>query len=101
MEPTLQTPARPADAARARRTGTVRKVSGINTISVDVLYYYAHPKYGKRLQRTTRLAVHCEDATVKAGDVVRIVSCRPISKTKRWRLDEVITRTSGGPMATS
>ena len=48
-----------------------------------------HPKYGKFVKRSTKLHVHDENNTCRAGDVVMIKECRPISKTKSWVLVEV------------
>ena len=48
-----------------------------------------HPKYGKFVKRSTKLHVHDENDTCRAGDVVMIKECRPISKTKSWVLVEV------------
>src|SRR5262249_23183140 len=51
-----------------------------------------HPKYGKYIKRRGYLHVHDEKNEAKAGDVVEIMECRPISKTKSWRLVSVIKR---------
>ncbi|OGT41924.1 MAG: 30S ribosomal protein S17 [Gammaproteobacteria bacterium RIFCSPHIGHO2_12_FULL_40_19] len=48
-----------------------------------------HPKYGKFVKRSTKLHIHDENNTCRAGDVVMIQECRPISKTKSWVLVEV------------
>ena len=49
-----------------------------------------HPLYGKSIRRSTKLHAHDENNTAKAGDVVTIKECRPMSKTKSWTLVEVI-----------
>ena len=51
-----------------------------------------HPQYGKYVRRRTNLAVHCPGNDVQPGDVVEIVPCRRLSKTKSWRLTRVVRR---------
>ena len=51
-----------------------------------------HPMYGKFITRSTKYHFHDDANKTKIGDTVRIKSCRPISKTKSWTLDEVITK---------
>ncbi len=51
-----------------------------------------HPLYGKYIRRSTRLHIHDEDNKCQTGDTVSIRECRPISKTKSWRLIEVLDR---------
>ena len=58
------------------------------TVAVD--YQQRHPKYGKYLHRSTKFHVHDEGNQSKAGDRVEIAQCRPISKTKSWRLVRVV-----------
>ena len=53
-----------------------------------------HPVYGKFVRRTSKYVAHDEDNTCKAGDVVAIVECRPISKTKAWRVVEIVSEGS-------
>jgi small subunit ribosomal protein S17 len=60
------------------------------TIVVTVETYKKHPLYAKRIKYTKKFKAHDENNTAKAGDVVRIMETRPISKDKRWRLVEVI-----------
>jgi small subunit ribosomal protein S17 len=59
------------------------------TISVERLI--KHPVYGKYIRRTTKYVAHDEANSCKAGDVVAIVECRPISKTKAWRVVEIVS----------
>ncbi|MEX0887124.1 MAG: 30S ribosomal protein S17 [Phycisphaeraceae bacterium] len=58
------------------------------TVAVD--YSFRHPKYGKYVKRQARYHVHDEKNESKTGDRVRIAPCRPLSKTKAWRLLEVV-----------
>ncbi len=69
-----------------------RVVSDTNnkTITVLVETYKKHPKYGKRVKYSKKYAVHDETNKAKMGDVVRIVETKPLSKTKRFYLAEVV-----------
>ena len=60
------------------------------TITVLVETYKKHPLYGKRVRYSKKYAVHDESNKAKVGDIVRIVETRPISKTKRFYLAEVV-----------
>jgi small subunit ribosomal protein S17 len=60
------------------------------TIVVRVDTLKVHPKYKKVIRRSSKLHAHDEQNEAKAGDVVRIVESRPLSKTKRWRLAEIL-----------
>jgi small subunit ribosomal protein S17 len=62
------------------------------TITVAVERREKHPFYGKVLKRYTVCKVHDENNDAHEGDRVEIMSCRPISKTKRWRLVKVVER---------
>ena len=68
-------------------------VSDVNnkTITVLVETYKNHPKYGKRVKYSKKYSAHDETNKAKVGDVVRIVETRPLSKTKRFYLAEVVT----------
>jgi small subunit ribosomal protein S17 len=59
---------------------------------VQVVEHYKHPLYGKFLKRTEKFHVHDEADDSKAGDKVLIIETRPLSKTKRWRLMQVLER---------
>ena len=60
------------------------------TIVVEVSLIKQHPKYRKRIKRSTRLTAHDENNIAKDGDTVEIMETRPLSKTKRFRLVEVV-----------
>jgi small subunit ribosomal protein S17 len=62
------------------------------TVVVRVSRKVSHPLYGKVVQRSTKFAAHDETNDAHVGDTVRIVETRPISKTKRWRVAEVVVR---------
>ncbi len=73
-------------------TGVVTSTGGDKTIRVNVNALVKHVRYGKYVRRRTRLAVHDPNNEAALGDQVEIVSCRPISKTKSWRLVRVVRR---------
>jgi small subunit ribosomal protein S17 len=62
------------------------------TITVLVERQVKHALYGKYIRRSSKLHAHDEDNACNEGDVVRVTECRPLSKTKNWRVVEVITR---------
>ena len=72
------------------RQGTVVSDAMEKTIVVRVDVVKAHPKYKKVVRRSVKFHAHDETSQAKVGDVVRIVETRPLSKTKRWRLAEVV-----------
>ncbi|MBH0057709.1 30S ribosomal protein S17 [Pseudoalteromonas sp. SWXJZ94C] len=61
------------------------------SFTIGIERYVKHPIYGKFIRRTTKLHVHDENNTAKAGDVVTIRECAPISKNKSWTLVDVIS----------
>ncbi|MCM8824441.1 MAG: 30S ribosomal protein S17 [Candidatus Omnitrophica bacterium] len=77
---------------RKERVGIVSSTKMQKTIIVSVRRRVKHPIYGKFLVRSTRFAVHDERNEAQVGDIVRIMETRPLSKTKRWRLVEIIER---------
>ena len=74
--------------------GNVVSASGDKTISVIVESYKKHRLYGKRVKQSKKFAAHDELNTAQVGDVVRIVETRPLSKTKRFRLLEIVEKKS-------
>ena len=77
---------------RKTRTGTVVSTKMNKTIVVDVERRKAHPLYGKIIKRSKKYYVHDEREEAQPGDFVRIQETRPISKTKSWRLVEVVRK---------
>lgn len=71
--------------------GVVSRKSGDKTIRVELNYLTKHKKYGKIMKRRTVAHVHDEANLAKEGDRVVICKCRPFSKTKNWRLMQVLT----------
>ena len=77
---------------RKTRVGLVVSDKMQKTVVVAIERRVPHPVYGKMVTRTTRLKAHDEENTAKAGDTVRIMETRPLSKDKRWRVVEIVER---------
>ena len=77
---------------RKTRVGRVVSDRMSKTVVVAVELRVAHPLYGKRVVHTTKYYAHDEDGQAHTGDTVRIMETRPLSKTKRWRLVEIIEK---------
>ena len=88
-----------AGAARPRRsiTGSVVSSSRDKTIAVLVERRVKHPLYGKVARRSRKIHAHDQDNQCAVGDWVKIEQSRPISKTKSWRLVEVLEKAAGTP----
>jgi small subunit ribosomal protein S17 len=80
-------------------TGRAVRASLSNSVVVEFSRQVRHPKYHKYIRRRTRIMAHDESGTVKAGDLVRIRECRPLSKRKSWSIEAVIGHegTAGSP----
>lgn len=78
--------------ARKERVGVVVSDKMDKTISVEVRRQTRHPMYGKYIERSSKHMAHDENNDAGAGDTVRIMETRPISKNKRWRLVEILER---------
>ena len=74
------------------RRGVVVTKSGDKSVKVQINYTVKHPVYGKYIKRRTKLGVHDESNLAGVGDVVDIIECRPISKSKSWRLVKVVEK---------
>jgi small subunit ribosomal protein S17 len=77
---------------RKERVGVVVGDKMDKTITVSEVTKIMHPIYGKFMKQTKKYKAHDEKNDAKAGDTVRIMETRPLSKTKRWRLVEVVER---------
>ncbi len=77
---------------RKEKVGVVVSDKMQKSIVVAVKRKLKHPMYGKFLNRTSKFHAHDEENTCNIGDTVRIMETRPLSKTKRWRLVEIIER---------
>jgi small subunit ribosomal protein S17 len=82
------------ETPKTERTVEGRVVSNKMQKTVTVLLerQVQHPLYGKIIRRSTKVHAHDEAGECKEGDVVRIAECRPLSKTKNWRVVKVVTR---------
>ena len=84
---------------RKERTGVVVSDAMNKTVVVQAERRIQHPVYGKFLRRSKKYYAHDEQNEAKKGDQVRIAETRPLSKTKRWRLVEIVARASGSEVA--
>jgi len=78
--------------ARKERTGVVVSDKMDKTITVAVERRTQHPEYKRVIKKTKKYKAHDEDNLCSEGDKVRIMETRPLSKTKRWRLVEIIEK---------
>jgi small subunit ribosomal protein S17 len=86
-----------ANTSRGNKTELVGKVTSAKmekTIVVEVQRLMQHPKYRRVIRISKKFYAHDEKREAKQGDTVRIVSSRPFSRLKRWRLKEVLTQTA-------
>ena len=81
-----------AKARRKVRTGSVVRVKQDKTAVVEMVWKQRHPIYHKQVRRVARFYVHDPQNQCRIGDLVRIEETRPISKTKHWRLLEILER---------
>jgi small subunit ribosomal protein S17 len=77
---------------RKERVGVVVSEKMDKTVIVSVVIREKHPIYGKFMKKTKKFYAHDESNNGHEGDTVRIMETRPLSKTKRWRLVEIIER---------
>lgn len=77
---------------RKERSGVVTSNQMDKSIVVKVERKVKHPKYGKFIKKTTKFVAHDEKNDCNIGDTVRIMETRPLSKTKNWRLVEIVER---------
>lgn len=91
---------------KGRRTSTRKRLTGRvvsdkmdKTVVVRVERLVRHPRYGKVLRRAKKYKAHDEENVCRIGDVVRIVESRPLSREKRWRVEEVLKRAEAGVAA--
>ena len=81
-------------ARRNEKVGNVVSTKMQKTIVVEVEMRKAHPKYKRVIKLSKKFYAHDEENSARLGDVVRIQETRPLSKLKRWRLKEVIRRST-------
>ncbi len=78
--------------ARKEILGTVSSAKMDKTIVVTVVRNVKHPKYGKYFKKTKKYKAHDENNQCGENDIVKIMETRPLSKTKNWRLVEIVTK---------
>lgn len=81
--------------AQKTLTGVVVSDKGDKTVSVKVTRRFTHPLYGKVVTRSQKYAAHDETNQYRLGDTVEILSVRPISKTKTWKVTRLVERPHG------
>jgi len=74
-------------------SGVVTSNKGNKSITVSVTRQVKHPLYGKVIKRSTKYNAHDESNECSEGDIVSLIACRPISKSKTWKLHEIIEKT--------
>ena len=79
-------------ATRKVRTGIVVSDARDKTVTVEITESTRHPIYKKTMRQSKRLHAHDEANDAKTGDTVKVMETRPLSKTKRWRVVEVVER---------
>jgi small subunit ribosomal protein S17 len=77
---------------RKVRTGVVVSDAMDKTVLVRIDRQVRHPLYGKTVRRSSKLAAHDDQNEAHVGDTVRVMETRPLSKTKRWRVVEIVER---------
>jgi len=88
------TPESKAPARRNEKVGNVVSTKMSKTIVVEVEMRKAHPKYKRIVKSNKKFYAHDEQNSARVGDVVRIRESRPLSKLKRWALEEIVRRSS-------
>ena len=92
MTPETQNAAEPKQGEKTKLTGKVTSAKMEKTIVVEVTRLVQHKKYHRVVRISKKFYAHDEKREAKQGDTVRIVSSRPLSRLKRWQLEEVLTR---------
>ena len=88
------TPAESATSRRNEKVGIVVSTKMQKTIVVEIEMRKAHPKYKRVMKSNKKFYAHDEQNSARVGDVVRIREARPLSKLKRWSLEEIVRRSS-------
>lgn len=83
-----------AASRRNEKVGNVVSTKMQKTIVVEVEMRKAHPKYKRIVKSSKKFYAHDEQNSARVGDVVRIRECRPLSKLKRWSLEEIVRRST-------
>ena len=91
---TVTTTAEPTAARRNEKVGQVVSTKMQKTIVVEVEMRKAHPKYKRIVKSSKKFYAHDEQNSARVGDMVRIRETRPLSKLKRWQLEEIVRRSA-------
>ena len=78
---------------RKLRTGTVTSDRMDKTVAVEIVRTYQHPLYKKIVRSSTKILAHDEQNTCRVGDLVQVVEVRPLSRRKRWKVRQVVSKT--------
>jgi len=83
-------------ATTTKRTiqGVVTSSAGDKSATIMIERRIKHPLYGKIIKRSTKLHVHDENNECNKGDVIQVEECRPMSKTKSWKLVKIVEKAS-------
>ncbi len=92
---TEATASQPRKRNRRVEVGIVDRASMDKTRRVRIEFQVRHPKYGKFIKRRSFLTVHDENNVSGVGDQVQIMPCRPVSKTKQWKVVQVLAKAVG------
>jgi small subunit ribosomal protein S17 len=93
-KPKSSGPQTDAPQIKGTKIGVVESDKRQKTRKVVLSYVDKHPKYGKYIQKRTVLHVHDEGNISRNGDIVEIAQCRPLSKTKQWKLVRIVEQRS-------
>ena len=81
-----------SDSVKRTKTGRVTSNKADKTVTVMMERQVKHPLYGKYIKRSTKVHAHDEENSCGEGDLVTISECRPLSKSKSWRVVEILER---------
>jgi small subunit ribosomal protein S17 len=80
------------ETVKGTKVGRVVSNKANKTVAVKLERQVKHPLYGKYIKRSSKVLAHDEDNSCGEGDLVKIAQCRPLSKTKAWRVVEILER---------
>ena len=81
-----------SESVKRTKTGRITSNKADKTVTVMLERQVKHPLYGKYIKRSTKVHAHDEENSCGEGDLVTISECRPLSKTKSWRVVEILER---------
>ncbi len=80
------------ESAKGTKVGRVVSNKADKTVAVQLERQVKHPLYGKYIKRSSKVLAHDEDNSCGEGDLVKIAQCRPLSKSKAWRVVDILER---------